>query len=287
MLSVRDLWAGYPSTSLRASPSRSVLRGVDLTVNAGEVVALVGPNGCGKTTLFRAVTGVIRPERGQVRLAGEDASALTTRERARRVAVVPQAAPLPPGFSALEQVLLGRTPYLGLLASEGPGDLDAARRAMQSTDCWPLAERPVEELSGGERQRVVLARALAQEPRILLLDEPTSHLDLSHQVRTFELAARLGRELGLAVLAAVHDLTLASLFADRIAFLNDGRIELEGPPEQVLRPEVIQRVYGAPVVVLRHPTTGRPVVVPDIGVRDGGDTALAGRAQTNGRKAGR
>ena len=255
MLSVRDLWAGYPG--------RAVLRGVDLAVTAGEIVALVGPNGCGKTTLMRAITGVIRPERGEVRLVGDDASSLSTRERARRVAVVPQAAPLPAGFSALEQVLLGRTPYLGPFASEGPGDLAAARRAMQSTDCWSLAERPVEELSGGERQRVVLARALAQEPQVLLLDEPTSHLDLSHQVRTFQLAAQLGRERGLAVLAAMHDLTLASLFADRVAIMEEGRIGLEGPPEEVLRPEIIERVYGSPVVVLRHPTNGRPVVLPD------------------------
>jgi len=263
MLSVSDLWAGYPSTSLRAGPGRAVLRGVNLAVAAGEVVALVGPNGCGKTTLVRAITGVIRPQRGEARLAGEDASALSTRERARRVAVVPQAAPLPPGFSALEQVLLGRTPYLGLFASEGPGDLAASRHAMLATDCWSLAERPVDELSGGERQLVLLARALAQEPRILLLDEPTSHLDPGHQVRTFQLAARLGRELGLAVLAAVHDLTLASLFADRIALMEQGRIGLEGRPEEVLRPDVVERVYGSPVVVVRHPTTGRPVVLPD------------------------
>ena len=265
MLSVRDLWASYPA--------RPVLRGVDLEVASGEVVALVGPNGCGKTTLMRAVTDVIRPERGEVRLAGEDARTLSTRERARRVAVVPQAATLPAGFSALEQVLLGRTPYIGLIASEGPGDLAAARRAMVATDCWSLAERPVEELSGGERQRVVLARALAQAPRVLLMDEPTSHLDLGHQVRAIRLAVRLGRELGLAVLAAMHDLTLASLFADRIALMQEGRISLDGPPEAVLRPEVIERVYGAPVVVLRHPKTGRPVVLPDPSAWDGQGSA--------------
>ena len=261
MLSVRDLWAGYPD--------RPVLRGVDLEVASGEVVALVGPNGCGKTTLMRAITGVIRPERGELRLVGDDAASLSTRERARRVAVVPQAAPLPAGFSALEQVLLGRTPYIGPFASEGPGDLAAARQAMQSVDCWSLAERPIEELSGGERQRVVLARALAQEPKVLLLDEPTAHLDLKHQMHTFQLAASLGHQLGLAVLVAAHDLTLASLFADRIAIMEQGRITQVGPPEEVLRPELIERVYGAPVVVLRHPTTGRPVVLPDPTVRNG------------------
>ena len=255
MLSVRDIWAGYEG--------RPVLRGVDLHVAAGEVVALVGPNGCGKTTLLRAVSGVLRIERGDVRLAGDALRSLSSRERAQRLAVVPQGAALPPGFTALEQVLLGRTPYVGLIGAEGPEDLAAARKAMLLTDCWPFAERPVEELSGGERQRVVLARALAQEPRILLLDEPTSHLDLAHQVRTFQLAAQLGRDLGLAVLAAVHDLTLASLFADRIAFLEGGRITLEGTPHEALRPETIERVYGLPVAVMAHPTTGRPVVLPD------------------------
>lgn len=262
MLSVRDLWAGYAA--------RPVLRGVDLSVNAGEVVALVGPNGCGKTTLLRAITGVLTPARGEVRLQGENAATLSTRERARRVAVVPQAAALPEGFTALEQVLLGRTPHLGFFASEGPDDLEAARRAMEATDCWSLAERPVEELSGGERQRIVLARALAQQAPILLLDEPTSHLDLRHQVRFFQLAAVGGHTLRLAVLAVVHDLTLASLFADRIAFLEDGRITLDGPPEEVLHPDAIERLYGTHIVLLRHPTTGRPVALPDPWRSNGG-----------------
>ena len=256
MLSLRDLWAGYHD--------RTVLRGIDLDVGAGEVVALVGANGCGKTTLIRAVAGVLPLDRGCARLAGDDLASLSIAERARRVAVVPQAALLPPGFSVFEQVLMGRTPYLGLLSSEQAEDFVITRKAMLDTDCWSLAERPVEELSGGERQRVVLARALAQQPEALLLDEPTSHLDLKHQVRTFQLATRLGQKLGLAILAAVHDLTLASLFADRIAFMDGGRIVVSGAPDDVLQPEIIEQVYGLPVIIAHHPETGRPIVLPRV-----------------------
>jgi ABC-type cobalamin/Fe3+-siderophores transport system ATPase subunit len=254
MLSARDVWAGYDG--------RAVLRGLDLDVRAGEVVALIGPNGCGKTTLVRAISGVIRAERGDVTLDGEDLRALATRERAKRIAVVPQGAQLPPGFTAFEQVLFGRSPYISLLGSESADDIDVAREAMDATDCWSLRARPAEELSGGERQRVLIARALAQQPRALLLDEPTSHLDLAHQVLALDLAGKLGRERRLAVLMAVHDLTQASLFADRIAVMEEGKIAVEGSPDEVLRPEVIERAYGLRVSVIAHPESARPVVLP-------------------------
>jgi iron complex transport system ATP-binding protein len=254
MLSARDVWAGYGDAS--------VLRGLDLTVDAGEIVALVGPNGCGKTTLIRAFTKIVPIKRGEACVDGGDVRTLSTKELAKRIAVVPQGAQLPPGFTALEQVLFGRSPYISLLGSEDERDLEVARDAMEATDCWSLRARPAEELSGGERQRVLIARALAQEPKALLLDEPTSYLDLAHQALALELAVRLGRERRLAVLMAMHDLTLASLYADRIAIMREGRIAVEGPPEDVLRPDVIERAYGLPVTVLAHPRSGRPVVLP-------------------------
>jgi iron complex transport system ATP-binding protein len=254
MLSARGLRAGYSD--------RTVLRGLDLTVETSEIVALVGPNGCGKTTLIRAFTRVVPIASGDATVDGESVRSLSTAELAKRIAVVPQGAHLPPGFTAFEQVLFGRSPYISLLGSECQRDIEVARDAMEATDCWSLRARPAEELSGGERQRVLIARALAQEPRALLLDEPTSYLDLGHQALALELAVHLGRVRGLAVLMAMHDLTLASLYADRIAVMQEGRIVIDGPPNEVLRPETIEGAYGLPVAVVSHPGSGRPVVLP-------------------------
>ncbi|HEY8491423.1 MAG TPA: heme ABC transporter ATP-binding protein [Dehalococcoidia bacterium] len=263
VLAARGLRAGYGG--------REVLRGLDLSLSPGEVLGVVGPNGSGKSTLVRVLSGVLRPRAGTVLLMGRDLRAFSARELARTVAVVPQAASLPEGFTALQIVLMGRTPYLGLLASEGPEDLAAARRAMEQTDVLRLADRPVQRLSGGERQRVVAARALAQEAPVLLLDEPTAHLDVGHQTALFDLVHRLARERRLAVLAVVHDLTLAGQYCDRLLLLKDGRALAGGPPEQVLTPERVTEAYGVAVSVVQHPVTGRPVVLPvaSVGARTG------------------
>lgn len=238
------------------------LDGVSLDVAHGEIVALVGPNGSGKTTLVRALTGVVKPDGGSVRLDGADVGSLSQREIAQRVAVVPQDPALPPAFTALEAVLMGRTPHLRLLQNEGPADIAAAREAMQATATWELASRPLGELSGGERQRVVVARALAQSTPVLLLDEPTAHLDIGHQVAVLGIMRELCRSRGKAVLAVVHDLTLAAQYADRMVMLNGGRVVAEGDAADVLRPDLIREVYGVAVEVLSHPGTGRPVVAP-------------------------
>jgi iron complex transport system ATP-binding protein len=260
MLTVRGLYAGYDG--------QLVLRGVDLAATRGELLAIIGPNGCGKTTLLRVVSGVLAFERGDVAIDGVDVHGIRPAAMARRIAVVAQGAGLPERFSAFEVTLMGRTPHLGLLQSESKRDIDVVRAAMQRADCWHLRSRPVEELSGGERQRVIIARALAQEPDLLLLDEPTSHLDIQHQVDTFRLTLELCREHRLAAVAVVHDLTLAAMFADRVALMADGAIVACGVPGDVLVPEIIERVYGLAVRVLEHPATGRPIVVPDAGPRD-------------------
>lgn len=254
VLEARGLRAGYGS--------REILRGLDLALRPGEILGVVGPNGSGKSTLVRVLSGVLRPWAGEIRLMGRDLAAYSPKALARTVAVVPQAAALPEGFPALQVVLMGRTPHLGFLASEGPEDLVAARRAMEQTDVLHLAGRPVQRLSGGERQRVVAARALAQDAPVLLLDEPTAHLDVGHQTALFDLVHRLARERRLAVLAVVHDLTLAGQYCDALLLMKDGRALAEGPPHAVLSAERVAEAYGVAVSVIQHPVTGRPVVLP-------------------------
>ncbi len=240
----------------------AALRDVSLALAEGELVGLVGPNGSGKTTLVRAITKAVTPAAGVVRVCGQDVSRLRQSFLARQVAVVPQDPSLPEGFSAFECVLMGRTPHLRLLQNEGQEDIAAAQRAMAATDTLELASRPVSELSGGERQRVAVARALAQETPVLLLDEPTAHLDIGHQVSVLELVRSLCREKGKAVLAVVHDLTLAGQYCDRLVMLSGGAVVAEGEPGDVLREELLSQVYEAAVTVLPHPQTGRPVVAP-------------------------
>jgi len=259
LLAVGALTVAYAS----GKRSLVVLRDLSLAVAGGELVGLVGPNGCGKTTLIRAITKVVKPVSGGVRLCGDEVGALPQAEVARRVAVVPQEPVLPEAFTALECVLMGRTPHLKLLENEGARDFDAARQAMERTGTWELAERRVDELSGGERQRVVVARALAQETPVLLLDEPTAHLDIGHQASVLGLMRALCREARKAVLAVVHDLTLGAAYCDRLVMLRPGgTVAVEGSAEEVLRPELLEAVYGTPTDVFPHPRTGRPVVAP-------------------------
>lgn len=254
-LTVTDLTAGYGP--------REVLRDVTLEARAGELVALVGPNGAGKSTLIRAVSGVLSPRRGSVRVDGEDLWRLRPAERARRVAVVPQTVRLPAAFTVSEIVRLGRAPHLALWGREGRRDRAIAWEAMLRTEVDALAGRRVGELSGGERQRVTLARALTQEPRVLLLDEATAHLDLRHQVSILELVRSLARQHDLAVVATLHDLNQAALFADRIALLESGRLRACGPPARVLVPEILEPAYGVRVRVIADPTRPTPFILPE------------------------
>jgi len=254
MLGIHDLTVVYGQIV--------ALRQVSLSLAAGELLGVVGPNGSGKSTLIRAITRLVRPLGGDISLDGKEVGRLSQRELARWAAVVPQNPYLPDAFTVLEVALMGRTPHLGLLQSEGRADLAAVRRALEQTDTWHLAGRRMGELSGGERQRVVVARALAQETPLLLLDEPTAHLDMGHQAAVLDLVRRLCRTEGKAVLAAVHDLSLAGQYCDRLVMLNEGRVVGEGEPEEVLSPELLTSVYGTRVSVFSHPLTGRPVVTP-------------------------
>jgi len=251
-LEIINLSAGYTA--------RPVLRGINLRAGGGEVLALIGANGAGKSTLVRVVSGTLAPRTGCVRLDGADLARLDARQRAQRIAVVPQGARLPEAFSVLDMVLMGRNPYLPLLGREGARDVQIAREAMAQTDIAHLAAAPVGELSGGEQQRVLLARALAQSPQALLLDEATAHLDLKHQADLLQLARRMARECGLIVLAALHDLNLAALYADRIALLSRGELLAVDTPAAVLTPALLQTAYDVPVIVSRHPIYQTPLV---------------------------
>jgi len=235
------------------------LGGVSLSVEEGEFLGIVGPNGSGKTTLLRAIIGLVTPERGGVALDGADVSHLGARAIAARVALVPQRPHHGFGFSVFDIVLMGRTPHLARLAREGEEDLAVARQAMERTRTWHLRHRPMDELSGGEQQRVLLARALAQTPQVLLLDEPTAHLDIRHQVEMMALVADLNAG-GLTVVAALHDLNLASMFCGRLVLLHEGRLAGIGAAQEVLTAERLRAVYGAEVEVRPHPATGRPLV---------------------------
>jgi iron complex transport system ATP-binding protein len=240
--------------------SDPVLRGIDLRLDPGEMIALIGPNGAGKSTLLRLAGGVLRPSAGRALLAGSDLATLRSREVARQIAVVPQEGPIPIGLLVREMVALGRTPYLDLLRGPTARDREAVSWAMAAAGIVDFADRFVDELSGGERQRVILARALAQEPRLLLLDEPTANLDLHHQVAMLELVRGLTHERGLAVLAAVHDLQLAALYCDRVVLMHAGRIVSQGQPEAVLTEPLLLETFGQRVVLSEHPTHGVPLV---------------------------
>jgi cobalamin transport system ATP-binding protein len=238
------------------------LRGVSLTVASGAFVGVVGPNGSGKSTLVKLLSGYLRPQRGTVRLGDNEVSGLRPRERARRIALVPQDMPVTFDFTTLEVVLMGRFPHLSPLGVESARDVSIARAAMRQTRTEALEDRSLGALSGGERQRVLLARALAQQTPILLLDEPTAHLDVNFQIETLRLLRALHSERGVTVLTVLHDLNLASLYCAHLVMLASGRLLAEGPPEVVLTPEQLEAVYDARIWCEVHPVTQRPYVLP-------------------------
>lgn len=240
-----------------AYKDRAVLRAVSLSVESGEMVGILGPNGSGKTTLLKVLSAVLVGQ-GEVKLNGKEIETYGRRELSRLFAVVSQESRVNFPYTVAEMVLMGRASYHSSFALEGKKDLDVARASMELTDSLALANRYFHELSGGEKQRVMVARALAQEPKILLLDEPSAFLDLKHQVQVFELLRRLNRERGLTIVAALHDLNLAALFCPRLVMLRDGKIYRDGSPKEVLTEKTIDEVYGIRVRVEQNPAGGSP-----------------------------
>jgi len=248
MLRVEDLWVAYGD--------QVVVMGVRFTVAPGQALGLIGPNGAGKTTVLRALSGVIPLRAGAIFWEEVPLHPLPPERRARWIAVVPQGATLPEAFTGEEVVAFGRTPYLSWLSPLSAADRWHIEQAMIRTETGAFADRPVGTLSGGERQRLLIARALAQTPRVLLLDEAFAHLDLKYQVRLLQLIRQTLRAEGMAGVLAIHDLHLAARFCDRLLLLHNGRPLAFGPPEEVLRPALLEAAYGIPMRVERHPEAG-------------------------------
>ena len=238
-----------------------VLRDVNLSVQPGEILAVVGPNGVGKSTLVKAACGSLPLMSGEILIGDKTLRQFKPARRARMVSVVSQAVNLPPAFSALDVVLMGRTPYLGWLEQEGDDDRRIAQDAMARTETLDLAGRPMGELSGGEQQRVLIARALAQSTPVMLLDEPTAHLDLKHQDKLLKLVRELAIVDNLAVMVTLHDLNLVARFTDRVALLSNGGVRKVGVPTEVLTPDELAEVYGIRIHVMDHPFDGKPLVL--------------------------
>lgn len=244
-----------------APARRNVLRGLDLIVAPGDLLALLGPNGSGKTTLLRAIAGTLPRDAGRVALFGRDLDAWSRVALARRVAVLPQSLVLPDGFRVAELVEMGRAPHATRWFGSSVEDAEAVERALADADALDLAERQADELSGGERQRVLVAMALAQQPELLLLDEPTLHLDIAHQASLLATVARLRARRSLTVIAVLHDLNLAAAHAGRVAVLGSGRVVADGTPASVLSAELVRAVFGVAVDEART-ADGRSFLVP-------------------------
>jgi len=255
MIETRDIYFSYDGAN--------VIDGVSFRVEDGEFVGVVGPNGSGKTTLLKLLTKVLRPDSGSISIKGKEMARISSRELARMIAVVPQESNVLFPFTVREIVLMGRYPHMGALSFERREDMEIAEEMMRTTDVARFAERLISEVSGGEKQRVIIARALAQEPAAMLLDEPTAFLDIKHQIDVHELLKSLNEKRGMTILCISHDLNLAARYCKRLILLDRGRIAADGTPTEVLTPENISRVFGVNAVVQRHPSSGAPVVLPE------------------------
>lgn len=255
ILEIRDLFCGYGKSE--------VLKGIDLSVKRGEILGIVGPNGAGKTTLFRAIAKIVGAKRGSILIDGKDVRSLSQREIAKYLAFVSQNIEGDLTISVFDYVLLGRIPHRKPYQFfEDKEDILSAEQALKATRLTHLKERPLYHLSGGERQLAQISKALAQAPKILLLDEPLSHLDIAHAVRILNLLKRLNREESITEIAILHDLNLASEFCDRLVLLSDGKIVKDGDPREVLKFDLIESVYGTQVIVKENPLSSKPYVFP-------------------------
>lgn len=254
MLTIDNLFFRYDDVD--------IINNFNLRVDQGEMLALVGPNGTGKTTLIKLISGVLKPERGSIKVFNNDLSSIKPSDRGKLVSVVPQNPLLPLDFRVLDLVMMGRNPYLGLLQWEGKKDVAIARWAMSVTKVCHLENRLINTLSGGERQRVLIAMSLTQKAPLILLDEPTSNLDLGHQTGVMDLIKSVQQEMCVTVIMAMHDLTLAAQYSKRLIILTKNRPMIDGTPENILTSEILSDIYQTSVGILTNPQQGTPVVIP-------------------------
>ena len=253
MISIKNISAGYGS--------ELVLKEVSIDIKAGQFVGLIGPNGSGKTTLLRVLGNVLTPRAGQILLEGHDIQKISKRRLARTIACLPQDISLNLSFTVREITLMGRSPHISKIGRETSKDFEITDRAMALADISHLSDRVITEISGGERQRALIAMCLAQEPEVLLLDEPTSHLDVGHQLSVFDLIRKLNCNSNMTVIAVFHDLNLAAEYCHRLMVLDKGRVESLGSPKDVLTSDMIQKVYEAKVLTVKNPVSQKPHVI--------------------------
>jgi iron complex transport system ATP-binding protein len=242
--------------------SAKILEDIQFAIKSGEFLGILGPNGSGKTTLLKSISRILKPRKGTILIGDSNIYNMKTVEVAKQLAVVPQSTPVTFDFTALEVVLMGRNPHMTRFAMESKEDMAIAKNSMKLTNTWDFADRPVTELSGGERQRVIIARALTQEPKILLLDEPTTHLDISNQLEIMDLLKCLCKTKKLLIVAVFHDFNLAARYCDSIILLKDGKIVAVGKSDDTLTSENVKKVFSVDTIVKKHPVTGYLHVIP-------------------------
>ena len=250
---------------------RAVIRDLDLVVPPGRITAIVGANACGKSTLLRSMSRLLKPRGGQVLLDGAEVHRMPAKKLARTLGLLPQSPIAPEGITVSDLVGRGRNPHQGIMSRWSRDDDEAVAAALEATGTLELADRPVDELSGGQRQRVWIAMALAQNTDLLLLDEPTTFLDVAHQVEVLDLLVDLNRDRGTTIVMVLHDLNLAARYADHLVAIADGTVQCCGASDDVLTPEMVRAVFGLDAVVISDPTSGRPLMLPlgRHGIRDG------------------
>lgn len=241
---------------------KEVLKNININIEKGKFYTILGPNGSGKTTLLRILSKSLHMEKGEISINGKDLSQIKANTLAKEMSVVPQSTDIEFDFSVQDIVLMGRTPHIPRFCSESEKDVEIAMTAMKSTNTWELRNKSINTLSGGERQRVVVARAIAQETEIILLDEPISHLDIHHQIEIMNQLKQLNQNKNITIIAVLHDLNIAAAYGDHMILMHDRRVYKDGTPEEVLTEDIIKKVYGLDVYITKNPKTGKTFIMP-------------------------